>query len=85
MACDKCAAGCGKCQNAQKCDQCGASQYLSINPANGKRECVDKCGEGLKAVPWKSMATNVKEIFTKSKKTRDEEKKKKAKGLRMLQ
>jgi hypothetical protein len=81
--CLACAQGCSKCQDASKCDQCGASQFLSINPVSKKRECVSKCPEGFSSVAWSKMASNVKELFTKSKKTRDEEKKK-AKKLRVL-
>jgi len=79
MSCDACAAGCGQCQSADKCDACGASQYLSINPKTKKRSCVNACPTGFSPVPWKDMKSDVKEIFTKSKKVRNEEKAKKEK------
>lgn len=83
--CDDCAAGCGQCQSADKCDACGASQYLSINPVDKKRTCVATCPEGFSPVPWAKMDKGVKEIFTKSKKVRNEEKaKKEKKKLRFL-
>jgi len=83
--CDACAQGCGKCQTKDKCDQCGASQFLSINPVNKKRECVSACPEGFAPIPWKNMDKGVKEIFTKSKKVRNEEKaKKEGKKFRVL-
>lgn len=84
MNCDACKAGCGKCQDKEKCDQCGASQFLSINPVDKKRECVSACPEGFSPIPWKNMDKGVKEIFTKSKKTRNEEKAKKNKKFRVL-
>ena len=77
MGCDPCDQGCGKCQAKGKCDQCGSSQYLSINPQSKKRECVSSCPTGFKAKAWGKLDKNVKEIFTKSKKQRNEEKKKK--------
>jgi len=57
--CLACANGCSKCQSADKCDQCGSSQFLSVNPVNGKRECVSKCADGMASVGWDKMDKNV--------------------------
>merc|ERR1711939_186514 len=63
--CLACAKGCSKCQDANKCDVCGTSQFIQINPASKKRECVSACADGFVSIAWDKMDTKVKDIYTK--------------------
>lgn len=80
--CLDCQAGCSKCQDGNKCDQCGSSQFLMVNPLNKKRECVDKCPAGFSSVAWNKMSSKVKDVYTKDKKA--EAKKAADKKFRLL-